>query len=140
MTSQELGATGELYTMRLLQSAGLRVEAGGPADLLADGIPIEVKAARPGPYRTRGYTGYQFCLRRDGRNGLQGRVVVLLCYWHETAEPVAFVIPAEALGKRRKVVIPGQPWTYAGAWARWYQRWETIADVMGGNDGLPGIP
>ena len=57
-------------------------------------------------------------------------MVVLLCYWSPVLSPVAFVVPAEELGERRKVVIPGQPWTYAGQWARWYGRWDVVADAL----------
>ena len=67
MTSQELGALGELFVARKLAGAGVSVQLGGPADLLAEGVPVEVKAARPRPYRSGGYIGYQFCLDRgDG--------------------------------------------------------------------------
>ena len=129
MTSNELGALGELYVARTLVGAGLQVELGGPADLVAEGVPIEVKAARPGSYRSGGYRGYQFCMHRNGRQGVRADVVILLCYWDPDGAPVAFVIPADLVGDRRKIVIPGQPWTYSGRWARWYRRWETIADV-----------
>ena len=132
MTAQELGAMGEFYVAGLLAAAGLAVERGGPADLLIEGVPVEVKAARPGRYRSDGRQGYQFCLHRAGRRGVRAAVVVLLCYWRNDADPVPFIIPAERIGERRKVVIPGQPWTYAGRWARWYGRWETLADVVEG--------
>jgi hypothetical protein len=130
MTHNELAAMGELYVARQLSATGLGVTMGGPADLLVEDVAVEVKAARPAPYRTGGYTGYQFCLHRQGRNGLRAKVVVLLCYWDEGSDPVAFIIPARRLGKRRKVAIPGDPWTYSGRWSRWYRRWETIADIM----------
>lgn len=131
MTAQELGAIGEHYTAQVLRSVGLDVEHGGPADLLAEGMPIEVKAARPAPYRKGGYRGYQFCLTKPGHTDhTKAAVCVLLCFWRDGQDPVAFVIPSEAIGDRRKVVIPGQPWTYTGRWARYYRRWETIADVM----------
>lgn len=134
MTAQELGVIGEHYTAQVLRSVGLRVEFDGPADLLAGGVPIEVKAARPGPYRRGGYQGYQFCLTKPGHTDhSKAAVVVLLCFWHNERDPVAFVIPSAAIGDRRKVVIPGQPWTYSGQWARYYRRWETIADVMKGS-------
>jgi hypothetical protein len=131
MTSQELGAQGEAYVMRALSRVGLQVEQAGPADLLVEGTPVEVKAARPAPYRTGGYTGYQFCLHKPGHTDHRhARAVVLLCYWHERLDPVAFVIPSAQVGDRRKIVIPGHPWTYAGRWSRYYRRWETIADVL----------
>lgn len=130
MTPQELGIIGEMYVKRLLSSIGLSVERGGPADLLVEGIPVEVKAARKRPYRLGRYEGYQFCLHRDGRGGVQAKVVVLLCYWNVDQLPVAFVIPAKAIEKRRKIVISGDPWTYSGKWQRWYRNWEVIADVV----------
>lgn len=135
MTHNELGAMGETYVYRVLSGLGLSVtpcDGGGP-DLLIEGMPVEVKAARPRPYRTGASIGYQFCLHRDGRNGVQAPVVILLCYWNDDADPVAFVVPSDRLGKRRKVTIPGAPWAYSGRWARWYRRWETLADVLDGD-------
>lgn len=132
MTAQELGAMGEYYAAQVLRSVGLRVDFDGPADLLAEGVPVEVKAARPAPYRKGGYRGYQFCLTKPGHTDhSKAAVVLLLCYWKPGADPVAFVIPSDAIGDRRKVVIPGQPWTYSGQWSRYYRRWETVADVVG---------
>ena len=136
MNSQELGTLGELFVMRALSQVGLQVEQDGPADLairLPDDqvLPVEVKSARPAPYRTQGYTGYQFCLHKPGHTDhRKAAVVVLLCYWHDEHDPVAFVIPSDRIGSRRKIVIPGQPWTYTGQWSRYYRRWETIADVL----------
>ena len=132
MTGQELGIMGELYVARQLRAVGLDVQHSGPADLVvADGLPVEVKAARPRPYR-RGYRGFQFCLTKPGHTDhRRAAVVILLAYWDSTADPVAFVIPSERLGDRRKVTIPNrQPWLYAGKWARYYRRWDVLADVM----------
>ena len=133
MTSQELGQIGELYAMRQLQRAGLIVEQGGPADLMANGLAVEVKAARPAPYRRGGRRGFQFCLSKTGHTDYtRAAVVIMLAYWDMASDPIAFVVPSKALGDRRKVVIPtAQPWMYAGRWARFYRRWETIADVIG---------
>ena len=133
MTGQELGTIGELWVMRQLRAAGLEVEQGGAADLLADGLAVEVKAARPRPYR-RGRRVYQFCLSKPGHTDHgKAEIVVLLAYWDTASDPVAFVIPAGALGDRRKVTIPNsQPWLYSGRWSRYYRRWEVIADVMEG--------
>lgn len=132
MTGQELGAMAEAHTAYLLAGAGFTVEQGGPADLVVEGIPVEVKAARRRPYRKGGYQGYQFSVWRPGHTDhRRAAVVVLWCYWHPTRPPVAFVIPAQAIGDRRQLVIPGDPWTYSGQWSRYYQRWEGIADVLG---------
>jgi len=131
MTHTELGKAGEAYVGRLLSSAGLQIRFDGPADLTVNGLPVEVKAARPTLYRSGGYVGYQFCLNRPGHTRVKAPVVILLCYWDPTNEPIAFVIPADHLGQRRKVVIPVRyPWLYSGKWSRWYQRWETIADLL----------
>ena len=131
MTSQELGAMGEHYVARLLTGVGADVEYSGPADLLVGGWPVEVKAARSARYRTDARRGFQFCLHRAGRRGIQSVVVVMLCYWQAGREPVAFVVPSEAIGKRSKIVISSQPWTYNGMWSRYYQAWDVLADVMG---------
>ena len=132
MTSQELGALGELWVMRQLQSVGLDVTRGGPADLLANGLPIEVKTARAKRYRGDGRRGYQFCVSKPGHTDhTRAAVVVCLCWWDPRADPVAFVIPSGRLGDLHKVVIPtAQPWLYGGKWARWYRRWETLADLL----------
>ena len=137
MGPQELGAIGEVYVARMLRLAGMKVAIGaGPADLLADGVPVEVKAARVRPYRSRRGLGFQFCLRKTGHTDhRRAAVMVMLAYWDESSEPVAFVIPTGELGERRKVVIPrAQPELYEGQWARWRGRWETIVDVMEGCD------
>ena len=134
MTSQELGQIGEAYVMRQLQRAGLEVEQGGPADLVANGLPVEIKAARPRPYRSGGYRGFQFCLSKPGHTDhTKAAVVIMLAYWDPASDPVAFIVPVEALGTRRKVVIPtAQPWMYGGQWARFYRRWELLADLLEG--------
>jgi len=122
-----------MYVARMLRLAGMEVAIGaGPADLLADGVPVEVKAARPGRYRGDGRRGFQFCLSKPGHTDhTRAVVVILLAYWDMASDPVAFVIPSGALGDRRKVVIPTTaPWLYNGQWSRWYQCWEVIADVM----------
>lgn len=139
MTHNELGEMGETYVCRLLSGLGLDVKFDGPADLLVNGVPVEIKAARPRPYRDDGRKGYQFCLHRDGKRGIQAPVVILLCYWSEKHNPVAFVIPSHRLGKRRKVTIPGHPWSYSGRWARWYRRWEALADEIENAQGV-GAP
>jgi hypothetical protein len=130
MIHTELGALGEHYVARLLSGIGLNVEHNAPADLLVEGIPVEVKAARPRPYRSDGHKGYQFCIHREGRNGLQAELLILLCYWKAGRKPAAFVLPTHIVGERRKIVIPNYPWTYAGQWAPWYENWETIAEVL----------
>ena len=132
MTSQELGNLGEAWVYRQLQSAGLAVTMGGPADLQVEGLPVEVKTARPKRYRGDGRKGYQFCLSKPGHTDhTKAAVVVCLCWWDIASDPVAFVIPSSRLGDLRKVVIPtAQPWTYSGKWSRWYRRWETIADAL----------
>ena len=130
MTHTELGAAGEAYVARLLSSVGLQVQYEGPADMMVEGNAIEVKAARVGPYRSGGYQSYQFCLHRRGRSGLQAATLILLCFWDTARESVAFVIPAQEVSRRRKIVIPGQPWTYLGMWSRYYQRWEFLADLL----------
>jgi len=134
MGPQELGVLGEVWTMRQLQRAGLTVTLGGPADLLADGLPVEVKTARARRYRGDGRKGYQFCVSKPGHTDhKRAAVVICLCWRDLAADPVCFVIPSDRLGDLHKVVIPtAQPWTYSGKWARWYRRWETIADVMEG--------
>lgn len=137
MTGHELGDLGERYVAFLFHQAGLQVERRGPADLLVEGVPVEVKAARPRGYRSDGRRGYQFCLRRETRRGRiktdarRADLVVLLCYYRDDRDPAAFVIPTERLGDRRKVVISNpRPWAYGGRWAHYYEAWEHAAQVL----------
>jgi hypothetical protein len=137
MDNVTLGSVGEAHVARELREVGLAVEeATGPADLVAgwapaEGLAIEVKAAQRGPYRADGRLGYQFCLRRDGHTDARhADVLVLLCYYDPDADPVAFVIPTEVVGNRRKIVIPNRPWDYSGMWSRWYRSWEVVAELL----------
>lgn len=131
MTGQELGILGELYVTRMLSSAGILTCKGGLADLLADGVRVEVKAARRSQY-ARGKRGYQFCLHAPGRKGFQGDVLVLLCYWKMGQDPGAFIIPASDVGQRKSITICGQPWTYAGRWAPFYDDWTPVGEAIEG--------
>jgi hypothetical protein len=132
MNPQELGQMGESYVASRLRSAGMDVKPGTTCDLVANGVRIEVKAARFRPYKDNGRHGYQFCLHRDGRNGIQADVVVLLCYYNLRYEPIAFVIPAYLVRDRKSLTVPSDPRLYAGLWSEWLSSWEIIADVMGG--------
>lgn len=136
MNHTDLGTLGEFYVARMLAYAGLAVEMGGPADLLVEGMPVEVKAARRGTYRSKMKTwsndqGYQFCLRRDGHTEIRAPVVILLCYNDLIQDPVAFIIPSQKLGRRRKVTIPGKdPKKYAGQWCKFREAWIVCADEL----------
>ena len=130
MTSQEFGQLGELHVMRILSEAGILTHWGGVSDLLAGGVPVEVKAARQTEY-SKGKRGYRFCLCSPGRKGFQGDVLVLLCYWNMNQPPGVFVIPAHDVGRRRSITIPGQPWTYGGKWSGFYDDWGALADAIG---------
>jgi hypothetical protein len=132
MQAQILGEVGESYVASCLSSAGMKVEKGYSCDLVADGARIEVKAARFKRYDSRHYRGYQFCLHRDGRNGVQADVVILLCWYDLHYDPIAFVIPADELGDLKKVTITGDPRLYTGRWRDWLCKWEVIADYVTG--------
>jgi hypothetical protein len=145
MTGYELGDLGERYVAMLFHRAGLRVERAGPADLLVEGVPVEVKAARPGGYCGDERRGFQFCLRRETRRGKiktdarRADLVVLLCYYHDERDPAAFVIPTDRLGDRHKVVISNpRPWAYAGRWAHYYEAWERAAPILENAPARPG--
>jgi len=130
ITHTELGAIGEVYVAHLLSTVGLQVQREGPADLVVNGLPIEVKTARLSFYRNNRRRGYQFCLKRSGKTSIKAPLVILLCYWDITSDPVAFIIPADLIGQRQKIVIPGPPWSYSGKWSIWYQKWEILASLL----------
>ena len=138
MTHTELGLAGERFVALLLRRAGVPVERGGPADLLANGTAIEVKAARPSARAGGRRPGFQFCLRRDGRNGRaktdvrKSVLTVLLCYPRDGDEPIAaFVVPSQQLGNRRKVTISApNPRTYNGKWSVYLDSWGIMARIL----------
>jgi hypothetical protein len=123
----KLGAQGEHYVKSLLESQGMRVHWSWRADLRTEGVEIEVKTAKLGRYRIGAQLGYQFCIRRAGRNGLRADLLVLVC-WREP-QPTCFVIPAGEVGKRSKVVISSEdPADYKGMWAPYREAWNLLAD------------
>jgi hypothetical protein len=126
--SYDLGCYGEWFAAQLLESLGLRVERGkgGGADLVVEGIRVEVKIARYRLYK-EGRRGYQFCLRRDGRRGVCADVVLLICF--SGGRAVFFVVPAEELGSYKKVTIPGPPDRYSGRWSLFVERWDILAEM-----------
>jgi len=109
MTGYELGDIGERYVAMLFHRTGLRVERGGPTDLLVEEVPVEAKAARPCGYCDDDQRGFQFCFRRETRRGRvkmdarRADLVVLLCYYHDEHVPTVFVILTERLSDHYKV-------------------------------------
>lgn len=123
----ELGAWGEDLVLAMFREAGIEAQRGGPADLVIEGcIPVEVKTAKPSRYNGR-RLGFQFCLERDGHTSLKGKAVVLVCVEDEQAE--FFIIPADAVGQRRKLGVGVDVAQYKGRWAAFRDRWEVIAEV-----------
>jgi len=129
----DIGAYGETLVMeRLAQIAP--VAPGRVADVRFMDCEIEVKAARPSRYNGRyGDWGYQFSLRRPGHSELRAPVVVLVCLPLSSPEYTAFVIPADKLDGLAKVAVPLDVEGYEGLWAPYRERWEVIADFVGGN-------
>jgi hypothetical protein len=56
-----------------------------------------------------------------------------VCLPLSSPEYTAFVIPAEKLAGLAKVAVPLNVEEYAGLWAPYRERWEVIADFVGGN-------
>jgi hypothetical protein len=140
MTGYELGLEGERFVASLLYRAGLTVEMGESSDLLVEGVPVEVKAARPSNRGRGRQPEYQFSLRRIRRNGdhktdhRKSALVVLLCYFSDDYDPVAFVIPSTRLGDRKMVKITSSlPWVYAGQWAKYLNDWDQLVWILGEN-------
>ena len=129
----EIGAYGETLVMeRLAQIAP--VAPGRVADVRFMDCEIEVKAARPSRYNGRnGDWGYQFSLRRPGHSELRAPVVVLVCLPLTCPEYTAFVIPADKVAGLAKIAVPLNVAEYEGIWAPYRERWEIIAEFVGGN-------
>lgn len=125
MSYQLLGHHGERYVAGKLALMGATVQGGGPADLLVNGVPIEVKTANYCPYRP-GHLGYQFCLRRENHTSVKGIFVILLCWERLAMELEAFVIPASEIDGQYKITIPNRPGEYGGRWAKWLNEWGMI--------------
>lgn len=102
----ELGAWGEAYVAHRIQTElGGQVCAGIFADLRWQGVEIEVKTAKPSIYNGQKARGFQFCIKRRGRQGLLGEVLVLV---HVVkGKPVtSLVIPAKDVGQRSMIKVP----------------------------------
>lgn len=129
ISPQALGHLGEIYLAGQLVDRGAVVSTAGPADLLVNDIPVEVKTARFRPYRSKPNRrlGYQFCIRRDGRHGLRAPFLVLICWTDPPYRrcPI-FIVPDYELNGHLKLTIPNDPEKYAGRWARWLDLWELI--------------
>ena len=126
MTHNEIGDFGEQYIARLLAEAG-EVTPGGPADLLFEGVSVEVKTARPSNYNGRNL-GYQFCLRKRGHTDhRKAAVLILLCLGLRGQVRGVFVIPTEVIGERRKLTMP---LNLSSKWAHWQGRFEVLANYV----------
>jgi len=124
----DLGNFGEQWIAAILGDIA-PVEPGARADLRFLGLELEIKTARPRPYRSGNDLGYQFCLTRDGHTDhTKADIVILLCLTPDlTIYP--YIIPAGQIGDRRKIVIPTpDPETYTGQWSPWLAKWEILAN------------
>lgn len=120
-----VGLLGEQYVAGILVLKGSFVLRGGPADLLVDNVTVEIKTARLRPYKRGRRSGYQFCINRAGRNGLQADYLVLVC-WSAKWEKDAFIIPADQLNGQRRITITGKPQDYNGRYKQWLNRWDLL--------------
>lgn len=129
----DIGALGERLVAAQL-GAVAPVTRGAVADLrLDDRIEIEVKTAVPSrPSKKNRRMTYQFCIRRDGRNGLRAPVLVCVCLDPQSLAVETFVIPAREITASglKKVRIPYDVEGYAGRWAEWRNAWHVIAEVV----------
>jgi hypothetical protein len=119
-----LGAWGEALVAQTLREAG-SVQFGGPADLVFEGVAVEVKTARataPAGDREHRSPRYRFLLRKVGHADLRGQVLVLVL----APAGECFVIPAAAVGARHLISIGVR----AGQWEPYRERWETLAEVQ----------
>jgi len=133
----EFGRAGEKWAAQELRRRGFDVEligANSDFDLLVEGrVRGEVKAA----VCSRGARGsgwrWQFSLRRHGLL-VDEDVLFLLCYGEDLdGSPLAtFVIPGDVLpGTLSKIDITSlDPATYRGAWARYREDWNQVANVL----------
>lgn len=129
----DLGVWGEeLIAAHLEQAAP--VTRGKVADLrLADQLEIEVKTAVPSrPSKRNTRPTYQFCVQRDGRNGLRAPVLVCVCVDPATLAVTTFVIPAAEITTTqiKKVRIPYDVEHYQGRWAAYRDAWHVLVEAV----------
>ncbi len=129
MNHVELGAYGEMLVYQVLQETGGRVTLGGGADVIFEGIKIEVKTAKPSKYN--GQTlGYQFCLSKPGHTDFRKSDVLVLIPLDENDNPrAAYVIPTSVIGKRKKITMP---MSLGSRFVDYREAWELLADIQGG--------
>jgi hypothetical protein len=125
LDSWQVGRLGEQYVAGVLALKGATVTAEGPADLVVNGVPLEVKTARYRQYK-RGRAGYQFCIRRDGRPGLRAPFVALVCYDVPPLDLAVYVIPTAELNGQKKITIPSRAQSYGGYLSKWLLQWELL--------------
>jgi len=123
------GDLGEEMVYNELCARGYAVEYDVPADLLVNGVPVEVKTAHVSNYRSERGDGYQFCIWREGHCKVQAPVIVLVCLTDSGA--TFFVVPSDSIGNRRKIVISHpEPEKYRGKWMCFLEKWDVIAMMV----------
>ncbi|MBN2392075.1 MAG: hypothetical protein JXR84_15215 [Anaerolineae bacterium] len=128
-----IGAFGEYAVEVILRKAGVDVKRGKPADLICNGVPVEVKTARPTRYDGR-KDGFQFSLRRDGHTNVRAPLVICVCVFDPEdlfdSELDFFIIPSQDIEGLRGVAIHKDTAAYNGRWARYRQNWSVLEEVL----------
>lgn len=129
----ELGAFGEYAVEVILRKADIDVRRGKPADLICNGVPVEIKTARPTHYNGRA-VGFQFSLRRDGHSDVRAPLVICVCVFNSEdlfdSELDFFIIPSRDIEGLRGVAIHKNTAAYNGRWARYRQNWSVLEEVL----------
>lgn len=128
-----VGAYGEMLVARALRATGVQVERPRRgADLVFEGVPIEVKTARlTRNYNLSGGNAYQFFLRGTGRHKTDfhhSKILVLLCVADDLTPVACYVIPTKAIEPDRKVYKVRE--SLQTPLADYYERWELLADEV----------
>lgn len=125
LDSWTVGRLGEQYIAGVLVLKGATVSSDGPADLVVNGVPLEVKTAQYRHYKP-GRHGYQFCIKRDGKRGLRAPFVALVCYASPPVDLPVYIVPAGKLNGQKRITIPSRPADYNGQFSRWLNEWELL--------------
>jgi len=125
-----VGALGEYVVAARLAQFG-DVLPSARADLRVGDLDVEVKAARRAKINQR-LRGYQFCLARAGRRGLDADFLVMVCFDDEFRAAATFVIPAAEVGERRQTSVRlTEAYAEQGQWSPHRDRWDLIGEQLG---------
>jgi len=133
MTSQDqiFGHAGERWAFDQLVDRGYHPRfdpdfyAPG-RDIVVDGLPVEVKIARPTQQPVRGKFRKRWQWFIHPTTHQIGEYALILIAEDSTGKRHAYIVPGSAVGTRTQIQLTSHPDKYRGWIAKFKNRWDTI--------------